>query len=165
MDVDEDEVPEHHADSRVRLFPQQVEERRHGVPHRVPVQRHMHRLADIDLAVTVARQIAGLQQADGDARREQFSIPRAVVRVRDLSRIYPLQNFAEAFLHSLKGLPVAPRRHGVSLFALALVGFRVPRTAADALDERGRDSIAPPGSATPTPFADRLISLLFVRWI
>ena len=25
----------------MRLFPQEVEERRHGVPHRVPVQRHM----------------------------------------------------------------------------------------------------------------------------
>jgi hypothetical protein len=30
MDVDDDRVPEHHADGRVRLFPQQVEERRHG---------------------------------------------------------------------------------------------------------------------------------------
>src|ERR1700674_6085138 len=66
----------------------------YGVPHRVPVQRHMHRLADIDLPVAIAREIGGLQQADGDARREQLPIPRAVVRVSDLSRIYPLQNFA-----------------------------------------------------------------------
>jgi hypothetical protein len=28
----------------VRLFPQQVEERRHGVTRFVPVQRHVHRL-------------------------------------------------------------------------------------------------------------------------
>jgi hypothetical protein len=90
-------VPEHHADGGVRLFPQQVEERQHGVPHRVPVQRHMRRLADIDLAVAVAREIDGLQQADGDARREQFSIPRAVVRVRDLSRIYPLRILPRLF--------------------------------------------------------------------
>src|SRR6202453_4467538 len=101
----------------------------------------MHRLADIDLAVAIAREIGGLQQADGDARREQLPVPRAMVRVRDLSRIFPLQNFAEAFLHGLKGLPVAPRRHGVSLFAVALVGFRIPSAAADALDESGRDAV------------------------
>src|SRR3984957_5028970 len=94
----------------------------------------MHRLADIDLAVTIAREIGGLQQADGDARREQLSIPRSVVRLRDLSRILPLQNFAEAFLHGLKRLPVAPRRHGAPLFAVALVGFWIPCAAADALD-------------------------------
>lgn len=41
MDIDEDEMPEHHADSRMRFFAQQVEERRHGVPHRFPVQRHV----------------------------------------------------------------------------------------------------------------------------
>ena len=58
MDIDEDEMPEHHADSRMRLFAQKVEERRHGVPHSVPVQWHMHRLADIDLAVAVACEIA-----------------------------------------------------------------------------------------------------------
>jgi hypothetical protein len=140
MDVDEDKVPEHHADGRVRLFAQKVEERRHGVPCRVPVQRHMHRLADIDLAVAIARQIAGLQQADGDARREQLSVPRAVVRV--LSRIFPLQNFTEALLHGLKGLPVAPRRHGVPLIELALISFRIPPPPADALDESGRDATA-----------------------
>jgi len=89
MDVDEGEVPEHHADGRVRLFPLQVEEGRHGVPHRVPVQRHLHRLADIDLAVPAAREIGRLQQADGDAGGERLSIPRAVVRVRDLSRFFP----------------------------------------------------------------------------
>ena len=124
------------------LFAQEVEERRHGVPHRVPVQRHVHRLADIDLAVAIAGEIGGLQQADGDARREQLSIPRAVVHVRDLSRIFPIQNFAEAFLHGLKGLPVAPRRHGVSLFAIALIGFRIPSAAADAFDKSGRDAVA-----------------------
>src|ERR1700723_2829624 len=102
----------------------------------------MHRLADIDLAVAVAREIGGFQQADGDARREQLSIPRAVVRVRDLSRIFALQNFAEAFLHGLKGLPVAPRRHGVSLFAVTLVSFWIPGPAADAFDESGRDAVA-----------------------
>src|SRR5260221_11508783 len=101
MDIDENEMPEHNADGRVRLVPQQVEKRWHGVPHRVPVQRHMHRLADIDLAVAVASEIGGLQQADGDARREQLSIPRAVVRIRDLSRIFPIQNFAESFLYAL----------------------------------------------------------------
>src|SRR5271168_5003661 len=47
MDVDEDEVPEHHADSRMRLVAQKVEERRHSVPHRVPVQRHMHPFAPL----------------------------------------------------------------------------------------------------------------------
>jgi hypothetical protein len=52
-------------------------------------------LRNVDLAVAIARQIAGLQQAVGDARREQLSIPRAVVRI--LSRIFPLQNVAEAF--------------------------------------------------------------------
>src|ERR1700690_201841 len=44
MDVDEDEVPEHHADGGVWLFAEEAEERRHGVPHRVPVQRHVHQL-------------------------------------------------------------------------------------------------------------------------
>ena len=34
----------HHADGWVRLFPQQIEERRHGVPPGFPVQRHVHRL-------------------------------------------------------------------------------------------------------------------------
>jgi len=88
----------------------------------------MHRLSHIDLTVAVACEIGWLQQADGDARREQLSIPRAVVCVRDLSWISPLQNFAEAFLHSLKGLPVAARSHGVPLFAVAFVsfGFQVP---------------------------------------
>jgi hypothetical protein len=62
MNVDEDKVPEHDADGPVRLFPQQVEERRHGVPPRVPVQRHLHRLADIDLAVAVAREIGGFSR-------------------------------------------------------------------------------------------------------
>src|ERR1700692_5035422 len=102
----------------------------------------MQRLADIDLAVAIAREVAGLQQADGDARREQLSIPRAVVRVCDLSRILPLQNFAEAFLHGLEGLPVAARRHGIPLLAVALVGFRIPCAAADALDASGRDAVA-----------------------
>src|ERR1700689_1533184 len=134
MDIDENEMPEHHADGRMRLFAQKVEQRWHGVPHRVPVQRYMHRLADIDLAVAVAREIGGLQQADRDARREQLSIPHAVVRVRDLSWIFPLQDLAEALLHSLKGLPVAPRRHGVPLFAIALVSFRIPGAAPDAFD-------------------------------
>jgi hypothetical protein len=32
-----------------------------------------------------------------------------VVRVRDLSRIFALENLAEALLHSLKGLPAAAR--------------------------------------------------------
>jgi hypothetical protein len=61
----------------------------------------VHRLADIDLAVAVAREIGGLQQADGDAGGEQLSIPRAVVRVRDLSRISPIQIFFETFLQGL----------------------------------------------------------------
>jgi hypothetical protein len=64
-----------------------------------------------------------------------------VVRVRDISRIYPLQNFVEVFLHGLKSLPVAPRRHGVPFFAIALVGFRIPCAAADAFDESGRDAV------------------------
>src|SRR5208282_6044723 len=93
-------------------------------------------------AVAVAREIGGLQQADGDARREQLSIPRAVVRVRDLSRIFSLQNFAEAFLHGLKGLPVAARRHCVPLIEVALVSFRIPPPAADAFDESGRDAVS-----------------------
>jgi hypothetical protein len=63
MDVDEDEMPEHHADSRMRLFAQKVEERRHSIRHRVPVQGHLHRLADIDLAVAVAREIGGRRHA------------------------------------------------------------------------------------------------------
>jgi hypothetical protein len=42
-----------------------------------------------------------------------------VILVGDFSRISSLQNFAEAFLHRLKGLPVAARRHGVPLFAVA----------------------------------------------
>jgi hypothetical protein len=70
-------------------------------------------LRNVDLAVAIARQIAGLQQAVGDARREQLSIPRAVVRV--LSRIFPLQNVAEAFC---------------------------PRAPAGALDESGSDAVA-----------------------
>src|SRR5271155_5385523 len=102
----------------------------------------MHRLADIDLAVAVAREIGGFQQADGDAGGEQLSIPRAVVRIRDLSRIFSLQNFAEAFLYRLKGLPVAARSHAVPLIAVALVSFRVPPPSADALDERGRNAVA-----------------------
>src|ERR1700678_3860093 len=102
----------------------------------------MHRLADIDLAVAVAREIGGLQQADRDARREQLPVPRAVVRVRDLSRIFSLQNFAKAFLYRLKGLPVAPRRHGVPLIAVARVSFRVPAPPADALDKVRRDPVA-----------------------
>jgi hypothetical protein len=62
MDIDENEMPEHYADRRVRLFAQKAEERRHGVPHRVPVQRHTHRLADMDLAVAIAREIGGLSR-------------------------------------------------------------------------------------------------------
>ena len=54
-------VPEHHADGRMRLFAQKVEQCWHGVSHRVPVQRYMHRLADIDLAVAIAREIGGRQ--------------------------------------------------------------------------------------------------------
>jgi len=44
MDVYENEEPEHHADGWIRLFPPQMEERRHGLPDRGPVQRHMQRL-------------------------------------------------------------------------------------------------------------------------
>ena len=74
------------------------------------------------------------------ANSSRYHVPWSVVR--DLSRIFALQNFAEAFLHGLKGLPVAPRRHGVPLFAVAFVGFRIPCAAADALDELGRDAVA-----------------------
>src|SRR6202011_453614 len=73
---------------------------------------------------------------------EEFPVPHAVILVRDRSRIFSLQNLAEAFLHGLKGLPVAPRRHGISLFEVALVGFRIPCAAADALDDSGRDAVA-----------------------
>src|ERR1019366_6389598 len=59
-----------------------------------------------------------------------------------LSRIFALENFSEAFLHGLECLPVAARRHGIPLFAVALVGFRIPCAAADALDESGRDPVA-----------------------
>ena len=64
-----------------------------------------------------------------------------MVRVRDLSRIPSLQNFAEAFLHGLKGLPVAARGHGVPLIAVALVSFRVPPPPADTLDKVWRDAV------------------------
>ena len=70
MDVDEQEMPEHNTHCWVGLSAQQIEERRHGVPHRLVVRRHMHGLPDINLAVAIAGKVGAFQQADGDARRE-----------------------------------------------------------------------------------------------
>src|SRR5207248_2713879 len=142
MDVDEQEMPEHNAHCWVGLSAQQIEERRHGVPHRLVVRRHMHGLPDINLAVAIAGKVGAFQQADGDARREQFAVPSPVILVRNLASILAMQTPADAFLYGLVGLPVAARRLCVPLLAVAFIGVRIPGTGADAFNQLGRNPIA-----------------------
>ncbi|HWZ81258.1 MAG TPA: hypothetical protein VNW47_01465 [Terriglobales bacterium] len=78
---------------------------------------------------------------------EQLSIPRAVILVRDRSRIFSLQNFAETFLHGPESLTVAARRHRVPVFAVAFVGFRCYRVT-PALIERVRSGTWNPTTAS-----------------
>ena len=52
------------------------------------------------------------------------------------------QDPAQAFLHGLKGKPIASRRERIALLAVLFVCIRVPRAAAHALDQRGADAVA-----------------------
>jgi len=94
------------------------------------------------MAVAIAGKDSAFQQADGDARREQFAVPSPVILVRNLASILGMQNPADAFLYGLVGLPVAARRHGVPLLAVAFISVRIPGTVADAFNQFGRDPIA-----------------------
>jgi hypothetical protein len=148
MDIDEHEMPEHHAHGGMLLFCQLLEEGRHRIPYRIGVQGHVHRLADINLSVAVSRQIARVNQASRDARREHLSVPRPVILFHHLAGVFGPENPADALLHLLVGLPGAARRHGVALIPVLFLCFRIPRAAAHALNQIARDTVA--GSARNT---------------
>src|ERR1035437_3342670 len=102
----------------------------------------MHGLPNVNLAVAITGKVGGFQQTGGDARREQFSIPRPVILVCDQTGILAPQNPADAFLHNLISLPVTARRHGVALFPVAFMRLGIPYAAADTFNQLSSDAIA-----------------------
>jgi len=50
----------------------------------------------MNLAVAIAGKVGAFQQADGDARREQFAVPSPVILVRNLASILGMKNPADA---------------------------------------------------------------------
>ena len=83
-----------------------------------------------------------MQQTHRDTGREQFAIPRPVILVRDCAGVLALQHAPDAFLHSLKSLPVTARRHGVALLPVAFILLGIPGAAADAFNQFAADTIA-----------------------
>ena len=75
-----------------------------------------------------------LQDASGNAGREHFSIPFAMVFLGNYPRIFTLQNTVDTLLHRLKGLPVTARRHRVGLFTVLFMHFRIPVSTAHLFD-------------------------------
>ena len=125
MDVDEDKVRSHRGrpDMASRAGCKRAGSR---VPHRVPVQPRVHRLAYINLlAAAIARQIAGASLGHGDAganRPSRYHVPWSASAT--FFRISPL-GFSRDFSARPETPAVAPRRHGVSL-AVALMGSQFP---------------------------------------
>ncbi len=102
----------------------------------------MHRAAQIDLTVAVSGEIARADQSCGNTRREHLAIPVAVLLVGDEAGVLAGQDAIQAFENSLIGEPVAACGQSILIFAILLVGFRIPRAAADALDQFRADAIA-----------------------
>src|SRR5665213_2983140 len=92
MNVDEEKMPQDDAHGGMSLFPQKIKERWHSVPHGIAVERNVHGLPNVDLAVAIPGKVRGFQDARCNARREEFPIPSAVFFVRDLARIIATQN-------------------------------------------------------------------------
>lgn len=62
--------------------------------------------------------------------------------VGDEAGVLATQDAIQAIENSLIGEPVAARGQSIFIFAILLVGFRIPRAAADALDQFRADAIA-----------------------
>jgi hypothetical protein len=126
MNVDEEKMPQYDADRRMCLFPKKIKKRWHGISHGIAVERNVHGLPNVDLAVAIPGKVCGLQDARCNAWREEFPIPGAVLFIRNLPRIIATQNSPNAVLHGLERQPVATRCHRVPLLAAVFIRLRVP---------------------------------------
>ncbi len=59
MDVYEHKMPEYDAHPRVLFLTQEIEEGGHRIPDRISVQRHVHRLPDENLSVSITSEVGG----------------------------------------------------------------------------------------------------------
>ena len=75
MYIAEQQVPEHGANGRFGFSLQQIEQGRHGITHRFPARRYMPRPPQIHGIAAITRQSRSRDQASGNARLKQFTIP------------------------------------------------------------------------------------------
>src|SRR5262249_872942 len=124
-----------------RFVLQQIEQSRHGVPHRLPPWRNVARSAEVDRIVAIACQRARRNEACRDARLKQLPVPLAMRRAHQLSGIHSFDDLADVRLNELECLPVAARSQCVTALPVRIVMVRVPTSAAHTLDQIGGDAI------------------------
>src|SRR5207244_8195311 len=83
--------------------------------------------------------------------------PLAMIFLRNRTRIFSFQDSPDTLLDDLESLPVAARRHGVRLFTILPVRFRVPRTASNPLDQVRGDAIA--------LHRERVVGVRYIRFL
>ena len=122
VNVDEEEMAQHNANRGINFFAQQVKKGRHCITNGLWIQRDVHRLADVDLAVAIAGEVGGFQESRRDARRKQLPIPSPMIVIGDLAGILTPQDlfYRSAVLigtpASIRVLPSHSAVHGRSHF-------------------------------------------------
>jgi len=89
----------------------------------------VHGLPDIDRAIPVSGKIAGLENACRNARREQFTVPFAVISVGSIASIRTIQYFPDAVFYDLKGVIVATCGECIAMLSVFLI-IRIPSAIA-----------------------------------
>src|SRR6266705_3005669 len=139
VDITEKPMPQHCSHRRLGFSFQKVEERRHGVAHRLPPRRNVARPAQIHGYVPISGQCPRFDQASCDGGLEQFAIPVVVHSTHKRGGVLTGDHFLYSFFHELERLPVSPRREGVAISAITSVMLGVPTALPHSLNQGRRD--------------------------